>query len=330
MISSKDDPIDNGTRKFQEFKAFISGAIGGVTMVLISHPWDLIKTRMQAGSSNFSSDGNVKINAKVPTFNYGSTSDAIRQILRTDGPRGLFKGMSPVLVGTPPVMSLCFGSYYIGLSFCDKYINKVNDSENKGNVVDRLSWNQIGLAGAFSSLPTALILGPAERIKVVLQVDSVEAMKRESGNIPKNEGGLRKSLDLIWKNGGVPSLFRGTWMTLLRDAPGSYFYFITYEYLMKKYRDKNGHVSPGTVIFAGGMSGVVHWVLALPFDIVKTRLQRAGNHQKAMDIVNDVYKEGGVRAFFKGLGPTVIRSFPASAAFFAGVHYSSNLMDYYI
>lgn len=58
------------------------------------------------------------------------------------------------------------------------------------------------------------------------------------------------------------------------DVPASGLYFLTYEAL-KDYLTDNGKKSitiPGTV-FAGGCAGIANWLIGMPFDVLKSRLQ---------------------------------------------------------
>lgn len=53
-------------------------------------------------------------------------------------------------------------------------------------------------------------------------------------------------------------------------------YFLTYEYVKKeiqaKFGTEGGKGLMGT-IFAGGMAGIANWAIAMPADVLKSRLQ---------------------------------------------------------
>lgn len=66
---------------------------------------------------------------------------------------------------------------------------------------------------------------------------------------------------------------------------------------------------------AGGLAGVAEWTLILPVDTVKTRFTML-RHASLAAVVRGVWREGGVPAFYRGLGPTLARSFPANGAAF--------------
>lgn len=93
---------------------------------------------------------------------------------------------------------------------------------------------------------------------------------------------LRKMLPTVVKNEGFFALYRGFAANSIRDVPGwgLYFYFYElYKDLSKKYSDR--YLGPAkrpatreTIINvnAGGLAGVMSWLLLYPFDIVKTQI----------------------------------------------------------
>lgn len=62
------------------------------------------------------------------------------------------------------------------------------------------------------------------------------------------------------------------------DSPTG-VYFVVYEGLQDLARQRMGHITPSSTIFAGGMAGIVFWSLAVPFDVLKSRLQ-SGKYPK--------------------------------------------------
>lgn len=63
------------------------------------------------------------------------------------------------------------------------------------------------------------------------------------------------------------------------DIPATGMYFMTYEYFQKLLTPavpatgKMGQVSFFSTVFAGGMAGVSSWILGMPADVLKSRLQ---------------------------------------------------------
>jgi solute carrier family 25 carnitine/acylcarnitine transporter 20/29 len=144
----------------------------------------------------------------------------------------------------------------------------------------RLSIRELAFAGFFSAVPTTLVAAPAERIKVVLQVQGQGGKSQYSGPLSVISG--------LYKEGGIRSIFRGTGATLARDGPGSAAcvfiimsscshsdvprlrYFVAYEVVKKALTPVGQDPSTlnlGAVITAGGLAGVAMWSLAIPPDV---------------------------------------------------------------
>ena len=85
-------------------------------------------------------------------------------------------------------------------------------------------------------------------------------------------------------------------------------------------------------IIAGGVGGLSIWAACYPVDVVKSRMQvysAGGKSVGAMEVVGMLMKEGGVPAFYRGIAPTLFRSFPANAALFLAYEYSKDFMTYW-
>lgn len=80
----------------------------------------------------------------------------------------------------------------------------------------------------------------------------------------------------------------------------------------------------------GGLSGEALWLASYPFDVVKSRMQSDAVGRGAVvgqryaglrDCFVGVWREGGVRGFWRGIGPTLLRAMPVSAGTFAVVEF---------
>lgn len=50
-------------------------------------------------------------------------------------------------------------------------------------------------------------------------------------------------------------------------------YFMTYEYLKEQFTPEGGKLSLLATITAGGFAGIANWIVGMPPDILKSRLQ---------------------------------------------------------
>ncbi|KAH7928502.1 hypothetical protein BV22DRAFT_1126480 [Leucogyrophana mollusca] len=290
---TKNSAIDNA-------KSFIAGGFGGVSAVLVGHPFDLTKTRLQTAAPGV----------------YTGAIDVVRKTLARDGVTGMYRGMVPPLLGVTPIFAVSFWAYDAS--------KKLIFSLTPNRKTETLSTAELATAGFLSAVPTTLVTAPVERAKVLLQVQG-------QGGSSQQYKGVFDVMRHLYKEGGIRSIFRGTGATLARDGPGSAAYFAAYEVTKKALTsgDSSSELNLGAIILAGGTAGVAMWSLAIPPDVLKSRLQSAptGTYSGFFDCAQKTIAQDGVTALWKGFGPAMARAFPANAATFLGVEASRKLMD---
>lgn len=236
--------------------------------------------------------------------------------------RGLYRGVTAPLTAIAPIYAVCFWGYDMG----QRLVRWRYDLP----VVEQFTVGQICMAGGFSAIPTTAIMAPSERIKCLLQVQANEI---EKGGKAKYKGMIDCGSKL-YAEGGVRSLFKGTGATLLRDVPGSIAWFGAYEMVKRTISEAQGkktsELSPIAVLVAGGCAGISNWIIAVPPDVIKSRYQTApsGTYSGLADVLKLLLREEGPSALFKGLGPAMIRAFPANAACFMGMEFSKSLLAF--
>ncbi|KZV93798.1 mitochondrial carrier [Exidia glandulosa HHB12029] len=283
-------------------KSFIAGGFGGVAAVLVGHPFDLTKTRLQTAAPG----------------TYTGAADVVKKALARDGALGLYRGVVPPLIGVTPIFAISFWGYDVG--------KRLVFAATPNRTSDTLSIPELAAAGFFSAIPQTLVAAPVERAKVLLQ-----ASHRQGGSEAKYKG-VFDVFRVLYREGGVRSIFRGSFATLMRDGPGSAAYFAAYEVAKKALTPEGqspSQLNLGAIIVAGGTAGVAMWSIAIPPDVVKSRLQSAptGTYSGFMDCVRKTIAADGVGALWKGFGPAMARAFPANAATFLGVEASRKLLD---
>lgn len=77
------------------------------------------------------------------------------------------------------------------------------------------------------------------------------------------------------------------------------------------------------------MAGIANWIVSIPPDVIKSRWQTApeGTYKNMADVFFQLVRKEGPGALFKGLGPAMVRAFPANAACFLGVEVSKKFLD---
>ncbi|KAI1660696.1 mitochondrial carrier [Daldinia decipiens] len=289
-----------------QLRSFAAGGFGGVCAVVVGHPFDLVKVRLQTADKGV----------------YSSAIDVVRKSVARDGlKRGLYAGVSAPLVGVTPMFAVSFWGYDLG--------KQIVTSFSPPSPTGALSIGQISAAGFFSAIPMTAITAPFERVKVILQV---QGQRLKPGEEPKYKGGL-DVVRQLYREGGVRSVFRGSAATLARDGPGSAAYFAAYEYIKRRLTPRDpatgkpsGELSLMAITAAGGAAGVAMWIPVFPVDTVKSRLQTAEGNVTIGGVIRELYGRGGVKAFFPGFGPALARAVPANAATFLGVELAHQAM----
>ncbi|KAI9798228.1 MAG: carnitine transporter [Candelina submexicana] len=292
-------------------RSLAAGGFGGVCAVVVGHPFDLVKVRLQTSEKGV----------------YSSALDVVRKSVAKEGlARGLYAGVSAPLVGVTPMFAVSFWvSKCIPLQQYEAASIDMTQGYDMGkSLVSRFSTlennqysvAQVSAAGFFSAIPMTLITAPFERVKVLLQIQGQKQLA--PGEKPKYSGGV-DVVRQLYKEGGIRSVFRGSAMTLARDGPGSAAYFATYEYIKRSLTTKNKDGSPGplsltAVMAAGGAAGVAMWIPVFPIDTIKSRLQSADGRPTIGGVIKGLYGKGGLKAFFPGIGPAMARAVPANAA----------------
>eukprot|EP00953_Heterococcus_sp_UTEX-ZZ885_P036042 18584-Heterococcus_DN1.PRE.3 len=167
---------------------------------------------------------------------------------------------------------------------------------------EELSIAEKSLAGAFSAIPATVIMAPVERVKCLLQ--HVELALR--ADIQTNKLGP-----------GQTAQYTGPCVKVGKQ----HYYGI--------YQGPDGRVSTPALLTAGGVAGMANWAIAIPADVLKSRLQTApeGKYTGVIDVYKTLMREEGSSALFRGMGPAMIRAFPANAACFFGVDVATRFLE---
>ncbi|QKX55060.1 uncharacterized protein TRUGW13939_02152 [Talaromyces rugulosus] len=318
MSATKDSgevlaPVKESTssQTLAQLRSFAAGGVGGLFAVVVGHPFDLVKVRMQTAEKGV----------------YTGAIDVVKKTIAREGlARGLYAGVSAPLVGVTPMFAVSFWGYDLGKTLVSS-LSTVPVHNN----TPQYSIAQISAAGAFSAVPMTLITAPFERVKVLLQIQGQNPPP--AGQKPKYSGGV-DVVRQLYKEGGIRSVFRGSAMTLARDAPGSAAYFATYEYIKRSLtpKDENGNAKAGdlpltAILTAGGSAGIAMWIPVFPVDTIKSKMQSASGNPTIGGTIRAIHASGGFKAFFPGFGPALARAVPANAATFLGVELAHKAMN---
>ncbi|KAK9760382.1 hypothetical protein K7432_015651 [Basidiobolus ranarum] len=264
-----------------------------LTYSLLNVPLDTVKVRLQTQTKAHSV--------------YRGTAHCFTSIVKYEGVRGLFKGMSSPMAGVALVNALAFGVYESALNF------QMHGSEADATL------KQMFVAGIVTGTVNSFVSCPMELAKIRLQNQGPEQLK--SGNYYK---GPMDCFLKTYRAGGIAACYRGLWPTILRELSFGP-YFVSYEILCRMVTPPGkttADVSGLGLIVAGGFAGICAWVSTYPFDVVKTKIQAdlVGSGQPryrgVIDCMVKCYREEGISILFRGMNATILRAFPLNAATF--------------
>lgn len=116
----------DGVRPTTALVDFLAGTVGGVASLVAGHPFDTIKTRLQAQSHAPAlriQHASAAVNASspllqptaIPTYHYKSSIDALRRIIAEERFFGLYKGVTSPMLGVAVMNASIFGIYGLAL-----------------------------------------------------------------------------------------------------------------------------------------------------------------------------------------------------------------------
>ncbi|KAM9313009.1 solute carrier family 25 member 48 [Gastrophryne carolinensis] len=283
---------------------FVAGYLGGAASVIVGHPLDTVKARLQAGQG------------------YGNTLMCIHRIYKNESVAGFFKGMSFPLASIAIYNSVVFGVFSNMQRFISQHRNTYKNSSP--------DFTDLICASMVAGCVSVGIGGPVDLVKIKLQMQTQPATSNLGQSLNQSTSLLHYQttyrgpihcVHCILRKDGFTGLYRGAGAMLLRDIPGYCLYFIPYTYLCK-WLTMEHHSTPSasSVWLAGGIAGAISWGTATPMDVVKSRLQADCLYKKKYKGVRDCifqsYQNEGIQVFFRGITVNAIRGFPMSAAMF--------------
>ncbi|ODQ79079.1 hypothetical protein BABINDRAFT_38092 [Babjeviella inositovora NRRL Y-12698] len=194
-----------------------------------------------------------------------------------------------------------------------------------------------GLAGVVSRTCTA----PFDRIKVFLIARTdlsstlLHSKKAISSTVTKAHAGevvslkkihspLVKAAKLIWKQGGIRGFYVGNGLNVVKVFPESAMKFGSFEAAKRFFARIEGvedtsQLSKLSTYMAGGFGGVVSQAAVYPIDTLKYRVQcsqldsNVKGNRLLIQIAKEMYREGGLRIYYRGVMAGVGGIFPYAA-----------------
>ncbi|CAL8353124.1 unnamed protein product [Boreogadus saida] len=280
----------------------LAGAVAGIMEHCLMYPIDCVKTRMQSLQPD-------------PGARYRSVTDALRQIVRTEGVWRPVRGVNVMAVGAGPAHALYFACY-------EKIKFTLSDAVHPG----ANSHFANGVAGCMATVLHDAVMNPAEVVKQRVQMF----------NSPYR--GVMDCVGATLRREGPGAFYRSFTTQLTMNVPFQALHFMTYEYL-QELLNPHRHYDPSSHMVSGALAGAIAAASTTPLDVCKTLL----NTQEALvlpvaavasssssaaatppnaaarqisglgEAFRTVYRMGGAPAFFKGVQARVIYQMPSTA-----------------
>lgn len=280
------------------FQDLVAGGVAGSASVIVGHPFDTLKVRMQTSTSPVS----------IVSM------------------RSLFSGILPPLSTATIINALIFSSYGISSRFYD-YVSAESERFSDESS-SSTNWKKSMACGSFAGAVQCVVICPMDHIKCRLQV-SETAYKTSLDAV--NHIYATHGISGLYRGLAVTA-----WREI--PAFGIYFATYDYvkDYIQStlaiNHQNEQNHYNMhfwGASALAGGCSGCLSWSVIYPLDVIKTQIQTSPL-DKNMPMIQtgcNILKQNNWRFFFRGMGVTLIRAFPVNGIIFPVYEFTLSYLD---
>ncbi|KAI8799919.1 mitochondrial carrier domain-containing protein [Cladochytrium replicatum] len=265
----------------------------------ITHPLDTLKTILQADASS----------SLIPRRHRPSLLQTASSIVKTEGIRGFYRGISVSVAFSVPAMSIYLTSYDVIKATLG---HRLPGGEESAVVHGASACVAEGLSG--------LLWTPMEVLKNRLQTTSLQGPDRGLSDLQKTAN-LAAS---VYRAEGLRGFYRGYLLSLGVFVPYTVTFFLTYEQLkmmaIARTPSKSLQELPFyTYLLSSACAGAVAGAISNALDVVKTRVQinSTSSSQRtasALEVMRHMWvNDGGLRAFTKGMVARVVWVVPSVA-----------------
>ena len=197
----------------------LSAATAGIITGTATNPIWLVKTRLQLDKQSAGAGGQGR--------QYQSALDCVRQTIRAEGPRGLYRGLSASYLGVSE-STLQWVLYEQAKRSLKRRERDLALSGRVPSVWDRtVAWTGKLTAAGGAKFFAALITYPHEVVRTRLRQAPVDA----AGNVKYR--GLLNCFVTVFREEGMASLYGGLVPHMLRVVPSAAIMFSVYEGVVK-------------------------------------------------------------------------------------------------
>ncbi|KAJ5216063.1 mitochondrial 2-oxoglutarate/malate carrier protein [Penicillium cinerascens] len=271
---------------------FVNGGLAGMTATVVIQPVDMVKVRLQLA-------GEGAKTGPRPTA-LGIT----REIIASGKALDLYTGLSAGLLRQAVYTTARLG-------FFDTFIKKLNARAEAAE--RKVTFAERAAAGLSAGGIAAMIGNPADLALVRMQSDGLKPREARA-----NYRSVFDALVRIPRNEGVAALWAGALPTVIRAMAlnmGQLTFFAESKAQLKQHTTLSAQ---NQTFAASAIAGFFASFLSLPFDFIKTRLQKQQKDPKTgqlpykgvLDCARKVVAEEGWMRFYRGFGTYYVRIAP--------------------
>ncbi|KAK6397861.1 putative mitochondrial 2-oxoglutarate/malate carrier protein [Meristemomyces frigidus] len=269
---------------------FANGGLAGMAATTVIQPIDMIKVRLQLAGEG------VKTGPK-PT-----PVSVARDIIAAGRVMDLYTGLSAGLLRQAVYTTARLG-------FFDTFMKSLSArAEAKGN---KIGFSERATAGLTAGGLAAMIGNPADLALIRMQSDGLKPPAQRA-----NYRGVGDALTRIAKNEGVARLWAGATPTVVRAMALNFGQLAFFSEAKSRLKDTS--MGPRTqTLAASAIAGFFASFFSLPFDFVKTRLQKQSKgldgrypYKGMVDCFATVIREEGALRFYRGFSTYYVRIAP--------------------
>jgi len=252
--------MDSGKSMFDAIKSkidvqnseFAVGTTSSLIAYTLTYPIDVIKTNYQVLSYQ---NKNIK------------TIDVIKNVYKTNGLYGYYKGSSSTLLTYP----LFWGIFFDAQDSSGKWISKYTNN----SVLLKMAPPMI--ASTIASFAT----NPLFVIKTRFQTDSISGNKSSYSNIIKN----------VYRVEGIRGFYKGFLSTVLNNTK-LWLQFPLYDYMKQK---------TDSIVVSSIGSKFVSSMIFYPTDLIRINQRFSTDKISIITASKNIFKSHGFRGFYNGL-----------------------------
>ncbi|XP_020661945.1 mitochondrial thiamine pyrophosphate carrier [Pogona vitticeps] len=195
-----------------------------------------------------------------------------------------------------------------------------------------LSTGEIAAAGSASGLVTRVMISPFDVLKIRFQL---QIEKLSSRNPQAKYHGIWQAILKISQEEGPTAFWKGHVPAQLLSITYGGTQFVSFELLTKLVHHGTSYDARNFIVHfvCGGLSACVSTVTVQPLDTLRTRMAAQGEpkiYRNIRHAVASMYQTEGLRAFYRGLSPTVIAVVPYAGFQFSFYSLLKKLYDWVV